>query len=484
MRVPIAFLFCVFVFAKEGFAQRSRSPWEDSVVRLEVNRHQYNYFQPWSRRVASNRKFGIVLENRRILTTANLLYDHTLLRLQKGGRGQWHTGRLIWIDYHANLALLTVEDASFWDGLRPAKLATQVPDSGPAELVRWNAGRFEVRSLDINRLYIRKGQLSFIDMLHLELDSEINGAGWCEAITVGDEVIALTISQSRSKCSAIPASFVRSVLDAQAKGEYRGMGFFNFYWQQSENPETLDYLDLSGPKRGVIVTRVPKLPGDPNHLHPKDILLEIDGFEIDTFGDYEDPIYGSLMLENLATRKHWAGDIIPMKIWREGKAIDINYILPKADFDKELIPTAIYDAPPQYIMAGGLVFQPMSVPYLKSWGNDWQRRAPVRLIHYQRQPPTEDRPRLVVLSSVLPDPYNIGYQSYRFLVIDKINGQRISHIGEIKPALQKPSGAFHLIEFEQGEPVERIVLDAARLGAATQRVMLRYGLTKDSTIID
>jgi hypothetical protein len=482
MKYLLPLILATTLFAPELLGQKAQSRWADSVVRLDINRHNYNYFQPWSRRVSANQKFGLVIGDRQIVTTANLLYNHTLLRLQKGGRGQWYTGRVTWIDYHANLALLTVDEDEFWNGLVPAKLAKVTPDSGAAELVRWNSGRFEVRNLNINRLQIMKGQLTFIDMLHLELDSEINGAGWCEAITSGDEVIGLTITQARNKCIAIPSSFIQSILDVQSEGKYRGMGFFNFFWQQSENPATLDYLKLEGNKRGVIVTQIPNLPGDNNPLKPKDILLQIDGFKIDTLGDYNDPIYGPMMLEALATRGHWAGDEIPMTVWRDGREQELTYTLPKADFDQELIPTALYDVPPEYVMAGGLVFQPMTVPYLKSWGNDWQRRAPVRLIHYKGQPPTKDRPRLVVLSTVLPDPYNIGYQSYRFLVVDKINGQRISRIEQLKEAFSDPEGDFHLVEFEQGEPVERIILDANRLGAATQRVMLRYGLSEESVI--
>lgn len=482
MRSALAVLALILLTLTEVSAQRPRSTWADSVVRLDINRHNYNYFQPWSKRVAANQKFGLVVAERKIVTTANHLFDHTLLRVQKGGRGQWYTGRVTWIDYHANLATLTVDDDGFWTGLKAAKLATDVPDYGPAELVRWNSGRFEVRKLDINRLFIQKGQLTYIDMLHLQLDSEINGVGWAEAITVGDEVIGLTISQANSKCTAIPSSFIHSVLQAQEDGSYRGMGFFNFYWQQSENPETLNFLSLEGPMRGVIITDIPQLPGDSNTLKKHDILLAIDGFEIDTLGDYDDPAYGPMMLENLATRGHWAGDEIPMTIWRDGKEQNLIYTLPKADFENELMPTALYDVPPEYYMAGGLVFQPMSVPFLKNWGNDWLRRAPVRLIHYKGQPPTKERPGLVVLSVVLPDPYNIGYQSYRFLVVDKINGQRINRIDQIEEAFTKAEDGYHIIEFEQGEPVTKIVLDADQLDTATQRVMRRYRLARNSVI--
>ncbi len=483
MKTLLAVLLLAATFPPSTvWGQKSASPWEQSVVQIDVNRHTYNYFQPWSRRAGNSRKFGLVIGEQSILTTANLLYNHTLIRIQKGGRGQWAIGRITWIDYHANLALLTVDDETFWHGLKPAELASPVPDSGPAELLRWNAGRLEIRGLNINRLHIRKGQLTFIDMLHLELDSEINGVGWSEILAVDGQAIGLTTSQTRNKCIAIPSSFISSVLDAQAAGTYHGMGFFNFYWQPSENPSTLEHFKLAGEPRGVIVTKVPKLPGDHNTLQPKDILLKIDGFEIDTLGDYADPQFGPMMLENLATRNHWAGDQILMTLWRDGQEQEITYTLPKADFENELIPTAQYDAPPEYLMAGGLVFQPMSIPYLKSWGEDWQRRAPVRLIHYKGQPPTEERPRLVVLSIVLPDPYNIGYHTYRFLVLDKVNGKKISHIQQLKQAFAQPEDRYHILEFEQGERVEKIVLDAERLHAATQRVMRRYGLAEDTVI--
>ena len=81
--------------------------WEKSVVKIEVARKAYDYYQPWNRRNDRAAKTGLVVGVRQILATAQDLSDQTLVRVQKNGRGKWTTARVEWIDYHANLALLT-----------------------------------------------------------------------------------------------------------------------------------------------------------------------------------------------------------------------------------------------------------------------------------------------------------------------------------------------------------------------------------------
>ncbi|MBT3594638.1 MAG: hypothetical protein HN758_13025 [Verrucomicrobia bacterium] len=453
--------------------------WGRSLVQIESTRHQYEFFQPWSRRTSSNSKFGVVVGGQRILTTADYLFDHTVLRVQKGGRGAWYEASLKWIDYHANLALVEVEDTGFWTGLKPVKFADPVPVTGEAKLIRWNDGRLEMRRLEINRLRMGRSALSYVDLPQLELDSEIDGVGWSEAVVYQGSLIGLTTSQARSKCTAVPSFFIEKVLEEVEQQRFLGVGYFNFYWKKAENPAVLDYLKLEGEKRGVIVTEIISIPGHETSVKPKDILLKVDGFDIDITGDYLDPVYGNMMLERLATRGHWAGDKIPMTVWRDGAEIELEFKLATADYNKEYVPSARYDMPPEYLMAGGLVFQPLTEPYLRSWGSEWQRRAPVRLVRLKERRPTEENPGCVLLSLVLPDSYNLGYQDYRYLALDKVNGMKITNLPELKHALDHPKESFHVIEFLPGESVQKMVLDAVQLKSATQRVMFDYRLPTD-----
>src|SRR3954469_3035635 len=61
------------------------SAWDQSVVSIEAARKQYDYYQPWSKNTRRLQKTGIIVGERQILTTADELFNRTLIRLQKGG---------------------------------------------------------------------------------------------------------------------------------------------------------------------------------------------------------------------------------------------------------------------------------------------------------------------------------------------------------------------------------------------------------------
>jgi len=78
---------------------------------------------------------------------------------------------------------------------------------------------------------------------------------------------------------------------------------------------------------------------------------------------------------------------------------------------------------------------------------------------------------------VLPDPYNIGYQEQKCLVVDKINGRHISRLTDLREALDNPKNGYHVIEFAQSDSLRSIVLAAGDSEKeATTRILKRYGI--------
>ena len=463
--------------AQEG--KRAKvSPWERSVVTIEVSRKQYDYYQPWTRKTSRVQKTGIVLPDREILTTADELYDRTLVRLQKNGRGRWWQGEVSWIDYHANLALVTTTNQDFWPDLKPVTLGGSVPDDGTLQILRWREGNLENRRAEFTQFTVREGQLAAINQPVLEADSDILNAGWGEAVTANSHVVGILSSQDGRLCTSIPATFIRGILDARKQNHYHGLGYFHFYWQGAQNPASLARLKLPGDPRGVIVSSVPpRADGADQVIRTQDVILNVDGFDLDIQGDYLDPDYGNVMLENLATRNKWAGDDVKMQIWRDGQPTNVVYHLPKFEYSVSLVPSSSFDHDPEYLILGGLVFQPLTDSYLQSWGADWRRRSPFRLNYYHSEPPTKERPALVLMSQVLPDAYNIGYQEQRALVLDRVNGQSISRLTDLRQALDKPLNGYHVLEFVQSDSLRRIVLSAGEAEKeATSRVLQRYGI--------
>jgi hypothetical protein len=79
----------------------------------------------------------------------------------------------------------------------------------------------------------------------------------------------------------------------------------------------------------------------------------------------------------------------------------------------------------------------------------------------------------------MPDPYNIGYQDQRGVVLDSVNGQSVHRLSELRDALKKPQDGFHVFQFVRGDGLQRIVLAAGDTEAdATTRVLKRYGISE------
>lgn len=458
--------------------------WEKAIVTIEASGIQYDFRQPWNKQPKQTLMSGVLIRPREILTTAEGLDNLLMVRVQKGGESKWWEADVTWKDYHANLALITVKDDKFYQGMKPVQLSSKSPDKNDLHVVRWKGANLETRKVEFAQYTVDEGVLSALNCVQMELEKIQNPVTSSEIIVSAGKVAGITTGYKGDNTRAIPAVFIRQILNEQQKGNWRGLGYFAFWWQPSYNPTLHEYLKLQGEPRGVVVISTPDGYKNQNGLKPLDIILEIDGFPIDNQGNYKDPDFGKLILENLAVKNRFAGDIVTIKVWRDGAEQIVKYKLPKFDFSERLVPQQVVDKEPEYIIVGGLVFQPLTEPYLRSFGSEWRRSAPFRLVYLQSQETTKETPSLVVLSGVLPDPINIGYYEYRGLVVESINGVTVRTLKDVKKAIARPLDGYHVIEFQKGESIRRLVIDSSRESEATKRILARYGIQSPMRIAE
>jgi hypothetical protein len=123
------------------------------------------------------------------------------------------------------------------------------------------------------------------------------------------------------------------------------------------------------------------------------------------------------------------------------------------------------------------VLQELSRQYLKEWGGDWQKKAPERMVYYDRYQSDMfhgERKHLVILSQVLPTTDTIGYEDLSALVVTKINDMPLNSFADVPKALEHPVNGFHKIEFEENPNV--IYLDAKEVSDHADDMMKTYGL--------
>jgi S1-C subfamily serine protease len=89
-----------------------------SVVKLFVTKAEPNYCMPWQvkpqRQSVSS---AFVVAGRRLITNAHCVLCETSVRARKRGSAKKYTAQVLTVNYQSDLALLSVDDDSFWNGL-------------------------------------------------------------------------------------------------------------------------------------------------------------------------------------------------------------------------------------------------------------------------------------------------------------------------------------------------------------------------------
>ena len=69
-----------------------------------------------------NLVIGFVINGQRIVTNAHVVADQTFVKVRKHGSPQKFKAKVQAVGHECDLALLTVEDEEFWEGMRPLDL--------------------------------------------------------------------------------------------------------------------------------------------------------------------------------------------------------------------------------------------------------------------------------------------------------------------------------------------------------------------------
>jgi hypothetical protein len=166
-------------------------------------------------------------------------------------------------------------------------------------------------------------------------------------------------------------------------------------------------------------------------------------------------------------------------VLRDGQRLELTLPLRRMLPEDDVVPPYLYGRGPDYVIAGGLIFEELTRPYLAAWG-DWAHRAPPRLlIAVDRDALMPDAPhRFVLLSSVLPDTANLGYQNLRDVIVEKVNGRRIGSLDDLRQALAHPNGPYQVVELLPGQGARWVVIDVAEAKAAEARLREAYGVPR------
>ena len=471
---------------KESAAPASLSKQKQlALVLVNVTGQSYDYFRPWQKKAPfSKRALGAVLSKGRVLVTADLVANQNYVELERAETGEKTAAQVQVIDYEANLALLEPTDKTFLDGITPLEITsdTVVGD----RLAAWQleptgallATEGLVTTVQMTQYPIDVGEFL---TYRISLPMQYRENSYTVPLVKNNKLAGLLLRyDSRSQLlDAIPAPIITHFLKEADNQNYRGFPSAGFSFFPTRDPELRKFAGEKGPDGGVYVTNVePNTPAMKAGLQVGDIVTAVAGREIDQNGNYVDPLHGKIEFTNLLTAHAYSGDVVPFRVKRDGKPIELNVILEHRDAKDYVSPPYNLDQPPRYYVLGGLIFQELSRQYLKEWGPTWERSAPQRLVYFDRFQselfPERNR-RVVILSQVLPADSTIGYDDVAYLTVTKVNGKEIKSLDDLAAAVKQPIEGFIKIETE--EDPKQIELDAAQVTAEAHNLQENYGIS-------
>ena len=482
-----------------GREEKIREGMKESLVYLEISSYGYDQIRPWRNTdVAEKGGVGCAVGANEVITPAWNLTDAKVIKAQVFGQNEYVAAKIKAIDYEIDLALIELEPNALKKPLKPLKFVDKF-QRGVKLNYYWlnSAGNLTTGQGYLDRAEVHGSTVSFGDFLNYIVTNTSQETGMGQLYCDGSTPVGIACwATGTNEAGLIPAVIINGFLPRAKEANYPGVPVVGFSTNELLDPAMRAYLKMPETmKNGVQVTEVFNLgTGSPSTgsatlttgplgtgdlLKQSDVILAIDGKEIDARGRFLHPAYDQVSFHHLITC-HKIGDEIGFEIWREGARQQLKIPAKNFDVRQMLVPFYEYGRQPEYVITGGFVFQKLTRSYLTSWGKDWEGKVTPHLFHYYQDmsfKPTVQRKDVVILSYALPAQINLGYTDLAQLVVSTFNGMPISRIGDIVKAQKlNPDSKYDVVKFELDNPT--VVIPRFQLSQTDAAIATNYGIRK------
>lgn len=457
---------------------------EKAVVQIFTFSQEADWDEPWKfGQLRRSSGTGFVIKGRRIMTNAHVVSWARQLMVKRYQDPRPYLARVVFVGHDCDLALLEVEDSQFYNGVEPLEFGTLPKVRSTVVTYGYPAGGEQISYTRgvVSRIELQTyAHIGNRSLLGVQTDAAINPGNSGGPVIQDDKVIGVAFQGMPGLENAgffIPPPVIQHFLDDIQDGKYDGFPSAGIRTAPLQNAAYRRKLKLPDDDRGVRVDSI--VPGTPAEkvLRPDDVVLQVGKYPVGSDGSivYE----GNRMALAMAVQEVQHGQSLPLKVWRDGKEQTVAVPVEVSATDKVL--GNQYDLPPRYFVYAGLVFTPLSLDYLKTFGRGWSDTAGAELTYelfYRRhESPKTLRLEPIVLSTVLADGINANFRVRGRALVDKINGIRIERLEDVIRAFESPSNGQHVVEFLPKNTFE--CLERAEADKAHPNILKTYGIQRD-----
>jgi len=461
---------------------------ENATVKVFSTVRYPDLVRPWTKQSPSELTgSGVVIEGRRILTNAHVVLYASQIQVQANQAGDKISASVEAIAPGIDLAVLKLDDESFFDTHAPLPRANTLPQiKDPVMVYGFPTGG--------SSLSITKGIVSRIDFtgynfpvagLRIQIDAAINPGNSGGPAVVDDKMIGLAFSRLGGGAEnigyIIPSEEIDLFLQDIADGHYDGKPGLYDELQTLENPALRAFLKLDRAVHGIIVHR--PFRDDPAYpLHEWDVITRIGDTPVDDQGMVQ--IGPNLRVFFAYLVQHLVKDgRVPLTVARGGGERTIELpVSPK----RPMLLAELNGDYPSYFVYGPLVFSAASGMYVASLGNNnnvlnlFTAEGSPLLTRRGEAPAFPGEELVVVTSPFLPHKLDQGYSNPVAKVVKSVNGIPIRNLAHLVAVLRDCKDEFVVFEFH-GRDAETLVFRRTDLVARTEEILNDNGIRSQGT---
>ena len=477
--------FIVAVFAVQSLAvyaqDREAAEFERSIVSLHATKAAPDPEAPWNTQNADISGFaGVYIGDNQILAPATLVARAVYIQAQKIDDVTKIPMKVEFVDYEANLAVITPVS-----GTLTGMTAMSLGDDAPINSEVWMVGIENERQIQRASLKVMEVALKEVITGGMSLSAYVL-AGQTRTVCRGEPLIrkgrlvgiclGITDTQPWALTSQAIKHFLKDDLDLE---NYKGFPVLGLGLSVVKSPHFKNEIKWPERVNGVRVSEVQDTSAFADDVKVNDVVVAVDGHTLDNRGFFKHSLWGSIPLKHyLITR--YAGDKVTLRFYHDGVLKEISKPMRRFSGQDLRIPGMTFEGPLPHVIVGGLVFRELGVDFLSSFGRDWQKSAPSNLLYlfnYENKP-SMARNRVLVMTNVLADTFNQGYDREGLLILEKVNGVAVNNLQELKQAIlskgiDRNGERFVVFDFDNGS---QVVLPLKGMDGAHKRIAKSYNV--------
>jgi S1-C subfamily serine protease len=454
----------------------------NAVVKVFATLRLPDPYRPWTKQAPQDiTASGVVIEGHRILTNAHAVLYASQVQIQGTGAGDKIAATVEAVAPGIDLAVLKLDDDSFFATHAPIARASALPQIKDAVL----AYGFPTGGTSLS---ITKGIVSRIEFvaynyptsgLRIQIDAAINAGNSGGPAIAGDKMIGLAFSRlgdAQNIGYIIPEEEIELFLKDIADGRYDGKPAFFDDLQTLENPALRSFLKLDKAVSGIVVHQ-PYADAAAYPLKQWDVITRIGDTPVDDQGmvnvSPDLRVNFRYMVQKISRDNH-----VPMTIVRGGRTLTVS--LPLVTERPQLVPD-LRGEYPSYFIYGPLVFSRASALFTAFLNNN---AALMGLFGFMGSPlvtdrgamPTPERQELVVVASpFFPSRLAEGYSNPTAMVVATVNGVHIRSLSHLVSVLRDLKDENVVFEFDSRNG-ESLVFPREQMVAATEAILTDNGV--------